>query len=392
MLCPLYETLGWVQEDIFMSKPTAKSYVLDKPQGNFILGDYEIPDPEPGTVLMRIELCGVCGTDVHTWQSLVEDLEYPIALGHEMVGVVEALGKGVETDYIGKQLKVGDRIGVIPAIHCHKCYFCTIAKTPEKCLDWKTYGTWPMADQKPYFNGGYGEYLYIHDPNSVYVKVDTSPERGVFLEPMAIIVHSMLHAQIEPGDTVVVNGAGPIGLLTIGCAKISGASRVIALGRRNRLRLQLAEKMGADVTICHSDVSSQQERRNLVFRESLNGYGADVVFNTVGTAIAFLESLDYVRDSGTVVEVGNFVDSGTIPFNPCKHLLEKGIRIIGSFDNEAEHYVRALPIIADKRLPITDLITHTVPLERLQECLTAIKDGKKLDGKDIVKIALDPQL
>jgi L-iditol 2-dehydrogenase len=309
-----------------------------------------------------------------------------------MVGIVEALGKGVHTDYIGKPLKVGDRIGVIPAIHCHKCYFCTIVKTPEKCIDWKTYGTWPRADQKPYFTGGYGDYLYVHDPNSVFVKVDTTPERGMFLEPMAIVVHSMLHARIEPGDTVVVNGAGPIGLLTIGLAKTAGASKVIALGRKNRLRLELAENMGADITICHVDVPDQAARRETVFRESLNGYGADVVINTVGTAVAFLESLDYVRDSGTVVEVGNFVDSGTIPFNPCKHLLIKGIRIIGSFDNEAEHYVRALPIIADKRLPIPDLITHRVPLERLEECLSAIKNRTKLDGKDIVKIAIDPRL
>jgi threonine dehydrogenase-like Zn-dependent dehydrogenase len=375
-----------------MGKRTARSYVLDKPQGHFVLGDYEIPHPAPGSVLMRIELCGVCGTDVHTWQSLVETLEYPISLGHEMVGIVEALGDGVHTDYIGKPLKVGDRIGVIPAIHCHKCYFCTIVKTPEKCIDWKTYGTWPRADQKPYFTGGYGEYLYIHDPNSVFVKVDTTPERGMFLEPMAVVVHSMLHARIEPGDTVVVNGAGPIGLLTIGLAKIAGASKVIALGRRNRLRLDLAESMGADFTICHTDIPVQDGRKKAVYSESLNGYGADVVFNTVGTAQAFLESLDYVRDSGTVVEVGNFVDSGTIPFNPCKHLLEKGIKLIGSFDNEAEHYVRSLPVIADERIPIPDLITHRVPLERLEECLGAVRDGKKLDKKDIVKIAIDPLL
>ena len=375
-----------------MSTRTARSYVLDKPKGTFVLGDYEIPDPAPGSVLMKVELCGVCGTDVHTWQSEVETFEYPVAFGHEIVGIVEALGKGVTADYIGKPLKEGDRIGVIPAIHCHKCYFCTIVKTPEKCINWKTYGMWPNADKKPYFTGGYGDYLYIHDPNSVFVKMDTAPERGVFLEPMAVVVHSMLHAQIEPGDTVVVNGAGPIGLLTVGHAKIAGASKVIAIGRRNRLRLSLAEKMGADVTICHTDVPEQKDRADFVFENSLNGYGADVVINTVGTAAGFAQSLDYVRDSGTVVEVGNFVDSGTMEFNPCKHLLEKGIKLIGSFDNEAEHYVRGLPVIADERLPLPDLITHTIPMGRLQEALTAIKDGTNLDGREIIKIVLDPSL
>lgn len=375
-----------------MGLKTARSYVLDRPKGRFVMGSYEIPEPAPGSLLMKIELCGVCGTDVHTWQSEAVPLEYPISLGHEIVGTVAALGKGVTADYIGKPLKVGDRIGVIPAIHCHKCYFCTIVKTPEKCIDWKTYGTWPKADQKPYFTGGYGDYLYIHDPNSVFVKMDTTPERGMFLEPAAIVVHSLLHAKIKPGDTVAVNGAGPIGLLTIGLVKISGASKVIALGKKNRMRLELAREMGADVTLCHLDLPEQRGRSKRVFDESLNGYGADVVINTVGTAEAFSEALGYVRNSGTVVEVGNFVDSGTIPFNPCTQLLERGITIIGSFDNEAEHYVRALPIVADERLPLPDLITHRVPLERLEEALTVIRDGKKLDGKEVVKIAVDPRL
>ena len=99
-----------------MGFKTARSYVLDRPKGRFVMGGYEIPDPAPGSLLMKIELCGVCGTDVHTWQSEAIPLEYPISLGHEIVGTVAALGKGVNADYIGKPLKTGDRIGVIPAI------------------------------------------------------------------------------------------------------------------------------------------------------------------------------------------------------------------------------------------------------------------------------------
>jgi len=370
----------------------ARACLLDKPQGNFVIGEYPVPDPGPGAVLMKIELCGVCGTDVHTWQSKDIGLEYPVSLGHEIVGIVAALGKGVTMDYIGKPIKEGDRIGVIPAIHCHKCYFCTIAKTPEKCIDWKTYGCWPNTDKEPYFTGGFGDYLYIHDPNSVFLKMDTTPERGVFLEPMAVVIHSMLHANIKLGDTVVVQGAGPIGLLTIACAKIDGASKVIAIGRKNRKRLALAKKMGADETICHLDLQNQEQRKDCVFKNSINQVGADVVFNTVGTAKGFAECLDYVRDSGILVEVGNFVDSGTFPFNPCKHLLEKGIKIIGSFDNEAEHFVRALPVISDNRIPITALITHHLPLSDVQRVHEAIRKGEKLDGKEIVKAVINPNL
>ena len=373
---------------------TARANLLDKPRGDFVIGDYPLPDPAPGALLMKIELCGVCGTDVHTWHASAEDVgcEYPISLGHEISGTVAALGPGVTTDYIGRPLKEGDRLGVCPAIHCHKCYFCTIAKTPEKCTDWKTYGTWPKADQEPHFTGGYGDYLYIHDPNSVYMKTDTSAERTAFLEPMAVVVHSMLHANIKLGDTVLVQGSGPIGLLTIACCKLADASRIFATGRSNRKRLELAKDMGADYTICHLDMPSEKDRKEFLFDNSLNLVGADVVINTAGTAPAFKESLNFVRDSGTIVEVGNFVDSGTIDFNPCRDLLEKGIKIIGSFDNEAEHFVRSLPLIADERIPLEKLITHTVPLGEVQRSLDAIGKSENLDGKEIVKIMMDTSM
>ncbi len=201
----------------------------------------------------------------------------------------------------------------------------------------------------------------------------------------------MLHANIKIEDTVAVQGCGPIGLLTIACCKLAGAARVIATGRRNRKRLELARAMGADFTICSMDLPDAGQRRQYVFEHSLNLKGADVVINTVGSAPAFQECLGFVRNSGTVVEVGNFVDSGSIPFNPCTDLLAKGIRIIGSFDNEAEHFVRALPLIADGRIPLEKLITHRVPLEDLPRALAAVGGDGVLDGHEIVKAMVDPQ-
>ncbi len=373
----------------------ARANLLSKPNGNLEIGEYPIPTPAPGTVLAKIELCGVCGTDIHTWHAPPEavfGLDYPISLGHEISATISALGDGVTTDSIGKPIKEGDRIGLIPAIHCGKCYYCTIAKTPEKCVGWITYGTWGNADKEPHFTGGYGDYIYLNVPGSSFWKTETTAERTAFLEPMAVVVHSLIHAGIKPGDTVVVQGSGPIGLLTIAACKIAGASRVIATGRKNRKRLDLAKEMGADLTICQLDLATEKERKEFVFDNSLNLVGADIVINTAGVAAAFKESINFVRDSGTVVEVGNFVDSGTIEFNPCKDLLERGIKIIGSFDNEAEHFVRSLPLIADERIPLEKLITHTVPLGEVQSSLAVIESGEKLDGKEIVKIMMDPTL
>ena len=374
---------------------TAKANLLDKPNGSFVVGQYPVPTPKAGEILMKIEMCGICGTDIHTWRAPAEavfGLEYPISLGHEISGLIEALGQGVKTDSVGTPVKVGDRIGVIPAIHCGKCYFCRIAKTPEKCTDWKTYGTWPKADEPPHFTGGYGDYLYIHDPCSFFIKSTTTAERTAFLEPMAVVVHSMLHANIKLGDTVVVQGSGPIGLLTTACAKLAGASVVIATGRANRARVNLAKEMGADFTILAADMPSEEDRKKFIFEKSLNNVGADVVINTVGTCEAFKECFNFVRDSGTLVEVGNFVDSGTFDFNPCKHLCERGIKIIGSFDNEAEHFVRAMPLIADERVPLEKLISHKVPVEDDETVLAAIEKGEKLDDKEIVKAMMVPDI
>ncbi|MCE5188713.1 MAG: alcohol dehydrogenase catalytic domain-containing protein [Eubacteriales bacterium] len=371
----------------------ARACLLKSPRGKFETDYYPVPVPAPGGMLMKIELCGVCGTDVHTWQSEDIGIPYPVSLGHEIVGTVAALGSGVTGDYLGKPLQIGDRIGVIPAIHCHRCYFCTIAKTPEKCIAWKTYGTWPNADQEPHFTGGFGDYLYIHDPNSVVLKMDTTPERGVFLEPMAVVVHALLHAGMKPGDTVAVQGVGPIGLLTVAAAKVCGASRVIAFGHTNQMRLDLAKEMGADLVVGTNDIPLHSDRVKYVMEHSLNCVGADVVFNCVGTAQGLKEAIDYVRNSGTVVEVGNFVDSGTFDFNPCKDLLERGIKIIGSFDNEAEHFVRALPLVSDPRLPLPKLISHRLPLSEVQNVHEAIRFNKGMyKDVSVVKAVIDPSL
>jgi len=182
-----------------------------------------------------------------------------------------------------------------------------------------------------------------------------------------------------------LNSVRQLGLLTTACAKLAGASVVIATGRSNRARIELAKEMGADHVILAADMPSAEDRKNFVFEESLNNVGADVVINTVGTTSAFEECLDFVRDSGTLVEVGNFVDSGTFDFNPCKHLCEKGIKIIGSFDNEAEHFVRSMPLIADERIPLEKLISHKVPVEDVEEVLATIEKGDKLDGNEVVK-------
>ena len=336
----------------------------------------------PDDVLIKIKSVGVCGSDRHYFidgrigSQVVKD---PHILGHECAGIIEEAGDAVS------RVNVGDRVAVEPAIVCGNCYFCVRGQS-NFCEELKFLG---IPDE---LEGCMAEYLVMPERNVVPLHPKLSFEDGAMLEPLAICVYAARLCGVSGGDTVAVLGSGPIGLLTTACCKLAGASRIIATGRRNRKRLELAKEMGAEMTICQADVPDENDRRQFVFDNSLNLVGADVVINTVGTAPAFQECIGFVRNSGTLVEVGNFVDSGTIPFNPCRDLLEKGIRIIGSFDNEAEHFVRSLPLIGDPRIPLEKVITHRVPLGDVERSLAAIGKGQKLDGEEIVKIMMDPTL
>jgi len=164
---------------------------------------------------MKIKLCGVCGTDVHTYHGYMSDAPFPLILGHEIVGKIFALGKGTKADFLGKPIKVGDRINLVSAIHCKKCFFCTIAKTPSKCVNMVSYGFFRDPHEKHYFTGGYADYLYLFHPDTDFFKINAPPEVAVFAEPLAIAIHAVDRARIKLGDTVVVQGSGILAYLLL---------------------------------------------------------------------------------------------------------------------------------------------------------------------------------
>ena len=215
-----------------MSEETGRAAVITGKEGDIVVREYPLPDVKDSELLMRIELCGVCGTDVHTYYGGLEDAPFPTILGHEICGIITRKGKDVKTDFLGKQVEEGDIIVLVPAIHCHKCYYCAVLKTPSKCMNMISYGFMPDPDEAPHFTGGYAEYLHLYHPETEFFKIDAPAERAVFTEPLAIAVHSVDRSHLMPGQTAVVQGAGAIGLLTMICVKLYGASRVAVVGRR----------------------------------------------------------------------------------------------------------------------------------------------------------------
>ena len=303
---------------------------------------------------------------LHNWQN---GFDREVLLGHENVGIIDAIGEGVKTDYVGNPIREGDRVILAPG------------------TSYGAYGFQWNPDEAPHFRGGFADYIYLSYPNTCFIKTDTSPEVAVMTEPFTIGVHAVMRGQVQIGDTVVVQGAGAIGLVTLICAKISGAAKLIVVGGPAR-RLELAKRMGADVTIDIEEATSVEERTELVKSETPRGEGADVVFECAGFLPATPEGLGYVKQSGTFVEVGHFVDMGSIDFNINQLLMRKNIRLEAIWGSRPEHFVRGLPILEKNEFPFADMVSHALPLSRVRDGFDALNGTYRLEGDMVIKIAV----
>jgi len=368
---------------------TAKASVLDKIEGDFVIKEYPIPKPAPGTLVMKVELSGICGTDIHIYHGKMPGVPYPIILGHEVVGKISELGEGIEKDLFGNPVKVGDRICPIGAMGCNECYYCTVLHSPNRCPQEETYGFYADPDKEPYLSGGYSEYLYIRRKNPPFIKTDVAPESGVLLDTLATGIHAVQRAKVQNGDTVMVQGTGIIGLVTLISAKLAGATKLIVVGGPEE-RLEYAKLFGADVTIDITKVIDAKERIKMVKDHTIGRYGADIVFGCTGTTQSINEGLACTRNSGTYCEVGNFCDTGTVEINMGLEVVQRNINIIGLFAQTIEHFARGLKVLEKKQFPYEKLVTHKIPLKRIKEVIT--NKTYFLDNKVSLKIVVTPWL
>ena len=369
---------------------TGKAVVLDKPNGKFAVKLYPVPEPDEGEFLLKQEMCGVCGSDAHMYHGHLQGLNFPMVLGHEMAGRIEKLGKGIKVDTAGKPVAEGDRIILIPGMMCGKCYYCKILKEPTNCLAEVDYGASGPADREPHFQGGFAEYIYAANPKTEFLKTTLPAKVACLLEPFTMGLRCNELAGVGPGDTVVIQGSGAIGLMNLVAAKESNASRIIVIGGPKG-RLELAKKLGADAVIDIDEVPSSEERIRLVKEQTFQGLGADVAIECTGVPAALPEGIEMLRPLGTCVEVGHFTNNGTCQINPYLHMVRKQIRIIPVLGQETGHFVRGLPILESGKYPLGELISHTLPLERVMDAIDALGSGYKLDGREAVKIAVSSE-
>lgn len=324
---------------------------------------------EPGAALVRTEMAGICGTDVHLWKGELP-ISLPVILGHETVGRIEQLGEGLEKDWTGQPLKIGDRVTWNSAISCGACYYCAEKKQPTRCPHRRAYGIGYQSTQPPHFWGGYAQFHYLRARTTIFKLPDDLPTEAVIGAGCALItaIHGVERTGINWRDTVVVQGAGPVGLSALAVAKSAGAAKVIVIGGPKH-RLQMAKRFGADHVIDLEEDKDAPSRIKAV-RELTGGYGADAVLECVGHPSAIGEGMEMCRDGGKYLVLGHYCDAGSVSFNP--HVItRKQLQVFGSWSSEPRHLKGAIEFLSatQKQFPFAEMVTHRFALEQANEAL-----------------------
>ena len=358
--------------------------------GRFAVETFPAPDPGPGAVLLRMQFSGICGTDKHTWrgESLQyagtdheRDAAYPLICGHENVGLIEAIGPGEPpADANGRPFAVGDRVVPAPNLTCGRCRFCLGQGYPYYlCTALEDYGNSLTCADPPHLFGGWSELMYLLPGTRLFRVPDALPSELAALTEILAVTNGLDRARALPGgfgfgETVLVLGVGPLGLMHLAKAEMMGAGALIAVDVMTE-RLEHARAFGAGLVLDAARMSVN-ERLEAV-RAATGGLGADVVCSCSGQATSLIEALDLVRPGGTVIEAGAFVDMGPVPINPNSHVCIKGVTILGVGGETLDQYQPSLDMLArhQGRLPFARAITHRVGLDGVGDALELAQTG-----------------
>jgi L-iditol 2-dehydrogenase len=321
------------------------------------------PEPDKEGFLLRVEACGLCGSDLRTLRSGHHHVTFPWTIGHEVAGVVDTLG----VDYKGS-LKFGDRVSVGPLVYCGDCDFC-MNGAYELCENQREIGqAWP---------GGFAQYLAVPAAaiklgNIQSVPDDLDPVFAAVVEPISSCINAQEKADVHLGDTVAIIGAGPIGNIHTVLAKIRGASRVFVIDI-DAGRLQLAVPFGADLLID----SSKQNAVDII-KQQTNGRGVSVVIAATPAPIACVQAVEMARKGGRIVQFGGLPKLDSKPGVDINLIHYKGLHYMGTTTFAPRHNLLAMWLVNSGKIPVQELVTHRYSLEDFEEGAALALAGKAL--------------
>ena len=345
--------------------------------------EFPLPDVGPEDALLRVEACGICGSDYEQYAGALP-APFPVIPGHEPVGVVEEIGEVAARRW---GVSRGDRVAVealLPCGHCREC----VAGRYRLCRGrgfMSAYG-YISTRTPPSLWGGYSQYMYM-DPHSLVHRLspDVPAELAVLFNPLGAGFRWAVDLPgTRPGDTVVVLGPGQRGLASVIACREAGAGCIIVTGlARDEAKLALASRFGA-----HHVINVEAEDAAGRVREITDGAMADVVVDVTSYAVeAVVQAFDLARRGGTVVLAGT-KGAKPVPDFLSDKIVVKELRVLGAFGVDYPAYEAAIRLIESGRYPLAEMHTHTLPLEEAERGLRLL--AGELPGEEAVHIALVP--
>ncbi|MCS7206696.1 MAG: zinc-binding dehydrogenase [Dehalococcoidia bacterium] len=369
-----------------------RAAVFEKAGKPFTIVQLPVPEVEPGGILIKVTAAGICGSDLHYWRGdnpvpITVGEPGPVIPGHEFMGVVHTLGKNIKTDSLGRPLKEGDRVVFPYFFPCQRCYWCArgeLHACPNRVIR-------PSIKTYPYCNGGFAEYFYLRPGHWVFKAPEGLSEEALTPVNCALsqVLFGLHQARPRFGDTVVVQGAGGLGLYAMAVARDMGAEKVIAIDGQAP-RLQMAERCGATHTINITEVTRPEDRIARV-RELTDGRGADVVVEVVGFPQVVPEGIAMLRRGGTYVEIGHISPNSNATLD-MSYLVSRQIRILGIMHYDPWVIPAALDFLVRTRdrYPLTQVVSHKFPLERINEAFQEAEWKGREGGSPVVRAIVTP--
>ena len=361
---------------------TARVAMLTKTE-HFDIKEYPIPELGDDDILVKVEGCGVCGTDAHEFKRDPFSL-IPVVLGHEGTGEIVKMGKNVKKDSAGKPLAIGDKV-VTCMIFKDNPDITMFDLNKQNVGGADVYGLLPDDDK--HLNGWFADYILVRGGSTVFNVSDLDLDSRILIEPCAVLIHAVERAKttgiLRFNSRVVVQGCGPIGLICIAVLRTMGIENIVAVDGEAK-RLEFAKLMGATETVNFKDHKGIEALTGAV-QNAFGGYLADFAFQCTGSPIAHANIYKFIRNGGGLCELGFFINGGDASINPHFDICSKEITTVGSWVYTLRDYATTFDFLKRAKgigLPIEKLITHKYPLDKINE---ALETNLKMEG---LKIAI----
>ncbi|MBQ9112488.1 MAG: zinc-binding dehydrogenase [Clostridia bacterium] len=361
---------------------TSRVAMLTKAE-HFDIQEYPIPELGDDDILVKVEGCGVCGTDAHEFKRDPFSL-IPVVLGHEGTGEIVKMGKNVKKDSAGKPLNIGDKV-VTCMIFKDNPDITMFDLNKQNVGGADVYGLLPDDDK--HLNGWFADYILVRGGSTIFNVSDLDLDSRILIEPCAVLIHAVERAKttgiLRFNSRVVVQGCGPIGLICIAVLRAMGTENIVAVDGEAK-RLEFAKLMGATETVNFKEHKGIEALAGAV-KDAFGGYLADFAFQCTGSPVAHANIYKFIRNGGGLCELGFFINGGDATINPHFDICSKEITTVGSWVYTLRDYVTTFDFLKRAKgigLPLEKLITHKYPLDKINE---ALETNLKMEG---LKIAI----